>query len=485
MKINEKHKKMKKQRPIRVLQFGEGNFLRGFIDYGIDVANEKLGFNGDVAIIKARPGSLERFHAQDNMYTVALRGIKNGKVCEEDRIITCVQKTLGSTEDYDAFMQLAELDTLEFVISNTTEAGIIYEDTDKLEDRPPKTYPGKLTKFLYERFNFYNGAKDKGLTILPVELIEKNGENLKQCVLQYTKRWQLGEPFEKWLETANLFAGTLVDRIITGYPKTETTALTKKWGYEDNLIVMGEPFGLWVIGDARVEKQLKISSHALTVEFTNELEKYKERKVRILNGAHTSMVLGAYLAGKNYVRECMEDPLLRKQIEKTVLGEIVPTVHMAKEKAEEFARFVFERFENPFVRHALLSIALNSVSKWKVRVLPTLKDIYARDGKLPKNLTFSFAAFAAFYRTSKMQNGYLIGTRGSETYKISDDKEAMKFFHNNADKPTAEYAALLAGNTAFWGEDLTKLPGFLETTIKNLESIEKNGMMKTIETLTQ
>lgn len=369
-------------RPIKVMQFGEGNFLRAFVDYGIDVANEELGFNSNVAIIVPIPNKSAGFAKQDNIYTVCLRGQKDGKPYKENRVVTCVEKVLGAYEDYEEFMALAHLDTLEFIVSNTTEAGIVFESGDKLEDCPPKTYPAKLTKFLYERYKFYQGAADKALTMLPIELIEKNGENLKKCVFQYADLWHLEDGFKTWLDKDCIFAGTLVDRIVTGYPRQEAADLCQELGYEDDLLDKAEPFGLWVIGDARVAEKLKVSSSKWDVEFTDQLEIFKERKVRILNGAHTSMVLGAYLAGMDYVGQCMADPVIRTQLDQSVFGEIVPTVHMPQEKAEAFAKAVFERFENPFVKHALLSISLNSISKWRARVLPSFKDSLAKTADL-------------------------------------------------------------------------------------------------------
>lgn len=480
-KINELHQR--KERPVRVLQFGEGNFLRAFVDFGIDVANENGSFDSNVVVVAPIPGKPRFFDEQDSFYTVCLRGQKEGKAYEENRVVSCVSKVIGCYEHYDEFMSLARLESLEFVVSNTTEAGIVYENSDRLEDSPPKTFPAKLTKFLYERYTFFKGAKDRGLIMLPVELIEKNGEVLKKCVLDYCRLWKLEEGFVSWLESACIFAATLVDRIVTGYPREEAAALCEKLGYEDNLLDTAEPFGLWVIGDARVEKRLPINSDKLNVEFTDQIEVFKERKVRILNGAHTSMVLGAYLAGKDFVRECMEDKAIRTQLEQSVFGEIVPTVHLPKEKSEAFAHSVFERFENPFVKHALLSISLNSVSKWRARVLPSFKDSIANTGKLPKWLSFSFAALASFYRSDVEGENCLIGKRGNDTYEIKDDKAVLDFFKSAAKKPNAEFADALMKRTDFWGEDLSLIAGFKERVISHIDSIDAVGMKSHIEAL--
>lgn len=473
----------RQSRPIKVMQFGEGNFLRAFVDYGIDVANEELGFNSNVAIIVPIKGKPERFARQNNIYTVCLRGQKEGKAYKENRVVTCVEKVLGAYEDYDEFMALAHLDTLEFVVSNTTEAGIVFENGDKLEDKPPKTYPAKLTKFLYERYTYYKGAADKALTMLPVELIDHNGENLKKCVLEYVALWKLEDSFKQWLEKDCIFASTLVDRIVTGYPRAEAAAMCQELGYEDELLDQAEPFGLWVIGDARVADKFKVSSSKWHVEFTDKIEIFKERKVRILNGAHTSMVLGAYLAGFDYVGQCMADKAVRAQLDQSVFGEIVPTVHMPKEKAEEFAHAVFERFENPFVKHALLSISLNSISKWRARVLPSFKDSIQNTGKLPKWLTYSFAALLAFYRTDKAGDGCLIGSRGSNTYEIHDDADKLAFVKQQAKLSHADYVNAIMTQENFWGEDLTKIAGFEAAVVNHLERIAAVGAKAHIEEL--
>ena len=472
-------------RPIKVLQFGEGNFLRGFVDYAIDVANEENGFNGNAAIIMPRSGKTDRFSKQNNIYTVCLRGQQNGSTYTEDRVITSVASVTSAKDEYDAFMALAHKDSLEFVVSNTTEAGIAFDSTDAFTDCPPKTFPAKLTKFLYERYTFYQGAADKALTMLPTELNDNNGQLLKQCVLQYATHWQLDEKFISWLTSSCLFVDTLVDRIVTGYPKDTIDALQKNLGYEDDLLVQAEPFSLWVIGNPAIADRLPLGSSKFHVEFTDHIQAFKEQKVRILNGAHTSMVLGAYLAGLDYVGQCMADPIIRRQLDQTVFGEIVPTVHLPKEKAEAFAHAVYERFENPFVKHALLAISLNSISKWKARVLPTFKDSIAATGKLPKWLTYSFAALLAFYRTTQEGAGCLIGTRGTNTYEIHDDADKLAVIKEYAGCSTADYVQAVMSRNDWWGEDLTKIDGFAEAVAAHLERIAAVGIKTHIEELGQ
>lgn len=483
-KVNELY--TRKSREIKIIQFGEGNFLRGFVDYMVDVANEKGIWSGDIAIIKPIAcGSLDLFKAQDNIYTVSLRGKQGGDTYVENRVITCVQKVLACYNDYEEYSNLAHLPSLEFVVSNTTEAGIVYDATDRFELTPPNTYPGKLTKFLFERYEFFKADPEKGLVILPVELIENNGGKLKECVLKYIELWNLGDGFKKWIVDSNVFCSTLVDRIITGYPRDDAKQIWETLGYEDNLLDTGEPFALWVIeSDKDISAKLPLDKAGLPVIFTDNQKPYRERKVRILNGAHTSTVLAGYLAGKDIVLECMNDPYIRKLMEKIIFDEIVPTVKLPRQEAIDFANAVLERFENPFVKHSVLSISLNSVSKWKSRILPTFKDQYAATGKPPKYLTFSFAALLAFYTSDNLRCGELIGSRNGEEYIIKDDAFVLEFFAKNSKTLSIrEFVTAAAGNTDFWGEDLTLYQGFVDLVCENLENIRKNGMASTVETL--
>lgn len=488
-KINETELCVRKNRPLKVLQFGEGNFLRAFVDYGIDVANEEGKFDGNVAVVVPTPlhaGSrrlMKLFREQDNYYTVCLRGKKNGKAYEENRVITCIEKVLSAHENYEEFIKLAEVPELEFVVSNTTEAGIVFDPADRPDDKPALRFPAKLTQFLYRRYNHFQGTADKGLIMLPAELIDHNGETLRECVCKYIDLWNLPAGFKEWIEKECIFASTLVDRIVPGYPKAEAESLMQELGYEDGLLDQAEPFGLWVIGDERVQKKFDIGGDKLQVEFTDRIEVYKERKVRILNGAHTSMVPGSYLAGLDYVGECMADASVRRQLDQSVFGEIVPTVHLPREQAENFARAVFERFENPFVKHALLSISLNSISKWRARVLPCLKESLAATGKLPKWLTYSLAALLAFYRTTEKGEGCLIGHRGNGTYEIRDDAEKLAFIADAAKLGAEEYARAVMEQADWWGEDLTAIPGLYEAVSKLVLHIEQKGARSCIEEL--
>lgn len=477
---------VKKQRPLKVLQYGEGNFLRAFVEQMLDVANEKELFDGSVVLVKPIAfGNLDRFKAQDNVYTVVLRGKANGETVNEKRVITCVSDSVAANEDYEAYEALSKVDTLEFIVSNTTEAGIVYDESDKFELTPPNTYPGKLTKFLFDRYTHFNGDVTKGLKVLPVELIEKNGEKLKECVLKYVELWNLGEGFANWVKEANIFCNTLVDRIVTGYPREEAAALCEELGYQDDLIDVAEPFGLWVIeSDKDISESLPLDKAGCNVVFTDNLKPYRDRKVRILNGGHTGTVLAGYLAGQDIVRGCMEDKTVRTYMEHLLFDEIVPTVELPHDEVVEFTNSVIERFENPFIDHSVLAISLNSVSKWKARNLVSFHDHYTVKGEIPKYLTFSFAALMAFYSTGEMVDGELIGKRGEETYKIMDDADVLEFFGSRAGKvDVATLVKDFTSNTKFWGKDLGEYANFNETVTAHLEKIQAVGMRKTLEEL--
>lgn len=452
----------KNKHPIKVLQFGEGNFLRAFVDYMIDIANEKGVMDAGIAIVKPISfGNIAPFSEQENKYTVVLRGKENGKVIDESRIITSVSKVLDCADDYDEFMALAKLETLRFIVSNTTEAGITLDKNDNF-DGLPNTYPGKLTKFLYERFLFFAGDAQKGLIILPVELIEDNGIKLKECVLSLVEGWGLPQEFKQWVDESNIFCSTLVDRIVTGYPKTQAESICGQLGYEDKLLDVGEPFQLWVIESQKdISGELPLDKIGLPVIFTNNQKPYRERKVRVLNGAHTASVLAGYLYGIDIVRDCMEDEVMGEFVRRVVTEEIVPVVKLPLKEVIKFANSVFERFENPFIDHQLLSISLNSVSKWKARVLPSFKDNYEKNGVCPRLITFSFAALAAFYSSSDLRdNGLYAKRQNGDEYIIHDDTAVLEFFAENNKK--SDFINRLCAKKEFWGEDLSLYGDFVK-----------------------
>lgn len=468
----------KKERPVKVVQFGEGNFLRAFVDYMIDIANEQGKFDGDIVLIKPIEfGNLDNFHAQDCQYTVSLRGIVDGEAKILNRQVTSVKDVVDTYNDYDKYMGLAELDTLRFVVSNTTEAGIVFDNTDKFDAKPPKTFPGKLTQFLYHRFETFKGDKTKGLVMLPVELIDDNGIMLKKCVMQLIELWGLSDEFKAWVDEACIFTSTLVDRIVTGYPRDTIEEEWKALGYEDRIMVTGEPFALWVIESSKdISKEFPLPDAGLPVIFTDNQKPYKQRKVRILNGAHTSFVLASYLCGNDLVKESMDDPDIKNFMVKTIFDEVIPTLTLPEAELKEFAEAVITRFNNPYVKHALLSISLNSVSKWRARCMPSLLGYVDKFGKLPAHMTFSLAALMAFYHGTEIRDKALIGHRDGQEYNILDDMAVLEFFRDNCEKDTKTFVTAFLGNETFFGQDLNQVAGLTDAVAGYLDDIKANGM---------
>ena len=463
----------------RVIQFGEGGFLRAFCDWMIDKANEAAGMDAGVVVVQPiERGMIGMLNAQDGLYTQILRGQVDGKPMKDTRIIQCVKRGISPYEDFEGYLALAHNKDMRFIISNTTEAGIVYTGKDSFDDKPQASFPGKLTRLLYERFTAFGGAKGTGFILLPCELIDYNGRNLKECCLKTADQWNLGDAFKTWLVEENVFCSTLVDRIVTGYPRGEAEQIWAEIGYQDNMLNTAEPFGLWVIeGPAWIEDELPFKKAGCNVVFTQDVSPYKLRKVRMLNGAHTSMVLGAYLAGHEIVGDCMADETMRSYMSQALFNEIMPTLDLPKADLEAFASAIFERFSNPFNRHLLLSIALNSQSKFRARVLPTIKEYVKRKGELPKILTFSMAAFIAFYCGHKKEDGSFAGVRAAgNEYPIADDQFVIDFFAGMEGKSSAEIAHAVLTNPDFWGSDLTgDLPGFEASVAASLEALRKDA----------
>ena len=467
------------QRPVKVLQFGEGNFLRAFVDYFIDIANEKSDFNGSIALVKPISiGTLfPAFKEQDYRYTVMLRGLVDGEAVEQTRVVTSVADAVDAYTDYDRYAAYARLDSLRFIVSNTTEAGIVLDESDRMELCPPNTYPGKLTKLLYERAEHFNYAPDKGLIILPVELIDDNGIMLKKCVKALAKIWNLGEKFDQWLEEACVFTSTLVDRIVTGYPRGEDQAIWEKLGYEDRILVTAEPFGLWVIESAKdISGELPLPQCGLPVIYTDNQKPYKQRKVRILNGAHTSFVPMAFQCGYDYVLDAMNDPAILNFMQKTLYDEVIPTLTLPKDDLFAFAEAVTGRFKNPYIKHALLSICLNSVSKWRARCMPSLLIYAEKEGRLPEHLTFSLATLMGLYHGGKLTgDGKLECLRDGQPYYLQDDAAVLEFFATTSDLPAREQVERFLGNESFFGPDLIRVPGLVDSVTASYEAILARG----------
>lgn len=466
-----------KDAPERVLQFGEGSFLRAFVDYFIDMLNETTGFNSKVVLCQPiAPGLADMINEQEGLYTLYLRGFQDGQKVNSKRIISCVSRCLNPYQDFEDLLKCAENPNLRYITCNTTEAGIAYDAECHFTDAPANSYPGKLTQFMYRRFQTFGTEKGKGFVILSCELIDNNGKELEKCVLQYAEQWNLGEDFVAWIQNENIFCSTLVDRIVTGYPRSEAEAINEENGYIDNLIDTGEIFGFWVIeGPESLKTELPFEKAGLPVLITDNHKPYKQRKVRILNGAHTSFVLGAYLAGQDIVRDCMEDNIIRGFMNKTIYDEIIPTLTLPKDELENFAASVTERFKNPFIDHALLAISLNSTSKWKARVMPSLKGYVEKTGSLPTCITASFAFYIAFYKGRELIEDGMSAMRGNDTYLIKDDRFVLEFFDKHKNDDAATLAHAVCTNTDFWGEDLSQLAGFEEAVTGYLTEIEEKG----------
>ncbi|SIS89863.1 tagaturonate reductase [Belliella pelovolcani] len=451
------------KRPVKVLQFGEGNFLRGFVDWMIEEMNDKAEFNGNVQIVQPLDQGLgDMLNKQDGLYHVKLQGLQAGKTINQTKLITCVEGVINPYTDYKAYLNQGKNAELKFIISNTTEAGIAFDENDIDYSRTPNTFPGKLTALLYERFKAFEGASDKGLVIIPCELIDKNGEQLQIAILKYADLWKLSESFKSWIKSNNTFCNTLVDRIVPGFPKDNIKEIQKDLGFEDNLVVMAEPFHLWVIeGPEELEKIFPGSKAGLQIKFVKDQSPYRTRKVRILNGAHTALVPVAYLAGLRTVRESVEDPKIGAFIRETIYDEIIPTLDLSQEELEQFASDVLDRFKNPFIRHELSAIALNSISKFKVRVLPSILEYHIRNGSWPKNLIQSFAALLLFYK----------GEHEGVKTPLNDDAEVIALFEklwsNQSESAIVEE---VLKKESFWGEDLSQYQGLSKAISEAMRS---------------
>ena len=412
-----------------VIQFGEGGFLRGFVDYFFQKMRDQGLFDGSVVVVQPiEKGMCEMLEKQNCEYNLFLRGIDNGEVVDEHTHIDVISRCVNPYADHEAYMALAQNPDFRFIVSNTTEAGIVFEADNKFEDAPAKSFPGKLTQLLYKRFQM--GLK--GFIVLSCELIDHNGEELEKCCLQYADLWNLGEEFKTWLKEENDFCSTLVDRIVTGFPRDEHAAFCERIGEQDNMMDTAEIFHLWVI-QGQHEDELPLQKAGFNVVWTDNVDPYKKRKVRILNGAHTSMVLGAHLYGLETVGECLKDERVCALLKKCIFDEIIPTIGDTEDN-RKFGAAVLERFSNPFIKHLLLAIALNSVSKFKARVLPTILEYKEQLGVYPQGLTFSLAALIAFYRTD-----------------ASNDSEDIMAYMK-----TASVADILK-KEEYWGQDLSDM----------------------------
>lgn len=468
-------------KPVRILQIGDGNFLRAFAEWMIDVTNGAGLFNGEVTVAQPLPrGIAGLMNAQDNLYTVLLRGVQNGVAVDSRRVISCVKNSLDPYSQWGAMLDAARDPSLRFVISNTTEAGIAYVEESLVDGQCPANFPAKVTALLLTRFKALGGGMASGLVFLPCELIEANGSKLRSYVLQFAEAWKLPADFVAWVKDCNVFCNTLVDRIVPGFPAGEAEALYAELGYTDPLLVAAEPFLLWVVeGPAELAEEFPLHKAGLDVVWTNDLQPYRTRKVRILNGAHTASSLAAFCAGLDTVKSMTEDPVVSKYLNTVMFDEIVPFVPLPDAERRAYAATIMERFANPHIRHELISIALNSVSKWQVRVLPTVKDYVAKHGKAPAGLSFSLAALLHFYHGKFAANGEFEGRREVGVYPIKDNADVLAIMAAAWKYAVGDLATLVAqllADTRLWGEDLTTVAGLAEQTAASLTRIKAVGV---------
>ena len=464
-----------RQHPDKIIQFGEGNFLRAFVDWQIDLLNEHTDLDAGIVVVRPIdtdfPPSLS---TQDGLYTTIISGLnEQGETVRDTRIIRSVNREINIYHQFDEYLALARDPNIRFVFSNTTEAGISYVESDRPDDTPPASFPAKLTRLLFERFNHFSGAADKGWVLLPCELIDYNGEALQELVLRYAQLWALPAAFTQWLKNSNTFCSTLVDRIVTGYPRSEVDSLQEELGYQDSFFDSAEHFYLFVIqGPKSLAQELRLDKLPLNIRLVDDIKPYKERKVAILNGAHTALVPVAFLSGLNTVGESMNDAQISRFVELAIAEEISPVLDLPQDELTSFAQAVLSRFRNPFIQHQLLSIALNGMTKYRTRILPQLLASQEKNQLLPPRLTFALAALLAFYR----------GERNGEVYPLQDDAHWLSRFSGlwsdvrNGSLPLIGLVETVLADEEHWGRDLNTVPGLTAKVTGQLQAIEDRGM---------
>lgn len=433
-----------------ILQFGTGNFLRGFADYFVDVMNKQGIYDGKIVIVSpTNSKAVEKINNQNGRYNLLLRGIENGNELSKRYEINSISRAVNPYADFEEFLSIAKNPDLRFIISNTTEAGICFDDTCKLNDKPASSFPAKLTQLLYARYK--EGLN--GFIILACELIDNNGQELKRCVLKYAEKWNLETDFIRWIDSENSFLNTLVDRIVTGFPKDETEEIFEEIGYSDALLDTAEPYHLWVI-EGNFENELPLKKGGFNVIWTDDVSPYKKMKVRILNGSHTSLVFPSILCGVESVGESIGDSLLNEYLNTCLFEYILPTIGETEDTGK-FASAVLERFANPYIRHLWQSISLNSVSKFTARVLPTITDYRKNNNSLPKPLVFSLACLIKYYKENEP----------------SDIETAVDFIK-------AHDVGEILSNADLWGADLSDMT---DLAAKSLTQIENIGIREAIK----
>jgi tagaturonate reductase len=460
----------KPTRPVKILQFGEGNFLRAFVDRMIDGANEKGIMNHGIAIVQPIEGgeALKNiFEKQDCLYHVYLEGIKDKQPVKEVSPVRSVESICNPYSQYEAYRELFLSEDLELIFSNTTEAGIRYEEGDDLSAKPPKSFPAKITALLFERFKKFNGDPSKGLQIVCCELIEDNGSTLKEYVLKHATFNNLGSDFEKWVNENCGFYDTLVDRIVTGFPKDNIDEIKQELGFDDNLVVKGEYFHVWAIGgDSSIKEKLPLDKAGYNVLFMGDIRPFRSEKVRILNGAHTAMTQVGILMGCETVKDAFNTPEVEQFIHKMVETEVLPVIDGNPEELKAFAGKIVERFYNPFIKHYLKDISLNSLSKWETRDFPTVKDNFTKLGKKAPLTVFSFAAMLVLYS----------GKSGAN-FTANDTPEFVEFIRSSFNENDIKrWVSTVVNNRQIWTENLAAIPYFIDEVTKGVETILNKGI---------
>ncbi|MDR0333277.1 MAG: tagaturonate reductase [Dysgonamonadaceae bacterium] len=475
MKSLNKTTVQKTDRPVKILQFGEGNFLRAFVDLMIDGANEKGVMNHGIAIIQPIEGGealKSIFEKQDCLYHVYLEGIKDKQPVKEVSLVKSVENICNPYSQYETYRELFLSDELELIFSNTTEAGIRYEEGDDLTAKPPKSFPAKITALLFERFKKFNGAPSKGLHFVCCELIEDNGSTLKEYVLKHATFNKLGSDFEKWINENCGFYDTLVDRIVTGFPKDNIDEIKQEIEFDDNLVVKGEYFHVWAIGgDSSIKEKLPLDKAGYNVLFMDDIRPFRSEKVRILNGAHTAMTQVGILMGCETVKDAFNTPEVEQFIHKMVETEVLPVIDGNPEELKAFAGKIVERFYNPFIKHYLKDISLNSLSKWETRDFPTVKDNFTKLGKKAPLTTFSFAAMLILYS----------GKSGAN-FTANDTPEFVEFIRSSFNENDIKgWVSAVVNNQQIWTENLADIPYFIDEVTKGVETILTKGIKAALE----
>lgn len=463
--------------PEKVLQFGTGVLLRGLPDYFIDKANRQGVFNGRIAVVKSTAGTTAEFDQQDSLYTLCVRGLENGLPVTENIVSSAISRVISATEDWQSVLAIARSSDLQIIVSNTTEVGIQLVN-ESIAQNPPVSFPAKVLAVLYERFKAFGGSKDSGLVIIATELIPDNGTKLKQIVLELANFNGLGDDFVDWLHIENAFCNSLVDRIVPGKPDAATLAsLQADLGYTDQLLSMAEPYRLWAIeGDEKVAATLSFAQADAGLVIANDIEIYRELKVRLLNGTHTLSSGIAFLAGIDTVKHAMDHESLKCYIEEVMANEIGPAIpySISETQTLAFANSVKDRFANPAIRHLWLNITFQYSMKMKIRILPLLLNYYQLFNKVPEYMALGFAAYLRFMQVDKAENGQFYGLFNNASYLITDDSAA--YFAEHAKKEAPVYVQDVLGDASFWGTRLSDLPGFMEAVSLKYELIVKEGI---------